>query len=344
MKYRWLLTLFCFFSFSTYAQDNILNVYIWSNEVPDSVIRQFERETGIRVNYSTYDSNETLYAKLKANPKAGYDVIEPTNYFLQRMGREGMLQKLDKNKLPNYKNLDPQFLNTSFDPEGTYGIPYLWAVTGIFVNKNYYSTNEAQSWESLWNSKFKNQILMLDDVREAFSIAFLTLGYSINDSDPEHIHQAYLKLVKLLPNIKLFNNDAVPSIISDDDATIGLVWNGDFYKAAVENPAIEFIYPKEGFAIWVDCFAIPINAPNSENAYKFLNYMMRPDVAMQSMVEVKYAVANTGARALLPSELRNNTKMYPLTDILKNGEFQSDITDEALRLYQKYWELLKVQG
>lgn len=345
MKHSWLLGICCCFLLSmATAADKVVNVYAWSNEIPDSVIRQFERETGITVNFSTYDSNETLYAKLKANPNSGYDVIEPTSYYVQRMGRENMLQVLDKTKLPNYKNLDPGFLHRAFDPTSRFSIPYLWGVTGIFVNKKYHDPRTITRWQDFWRPQYHNQLLALDDVREMFSIALLSLGYSANDTNPEHIHQAYLKLVALLPNVKLFNNDAVPSIISDDDATIGMVWNGDFFKATVENKDVEFIYPEEGFVIWVDCFAIPQHAPHLDNAYQFINFMMRPDVAKQAMIESKYSVANTAGRDLLPPELRNNNAMYPIKDILARAEFQEDVGDEALALYQKYWELLKVQA
>lgn len=345
MKILWLFFLLISVPLYSWANnDKVVNVYIWSNEVPDSVIHKFEEETGITVNYSNYDSNETLYAKLKANPHAGYDVIEPSSYYVQRMSREGMLQKLDKSKLPNYKNLDPLFLNRPFDPTSSYSIPFLWGVTGIFVNKTFFQPDQITKWSDFWDPKYKNQLLMLNDVREVFSMAFLSLGFSANTNNPTEIKQAYEKLITLLPNIKLFNNDAVPSIVSDDDATIGMVWNGDFYKAAMENENLAFVYPKDGFVIWVDCFAIPQYAPHVENAHIFINYLMRPDVALQAMIEDKYSVANLAGQALLPANLRSNTAIYPLKSILERGEFQTDISDEALGLYQTYWQLLKAQA
>ncbi len=326
------------------ADDNVLNLYTWSGVIPDFIIQQFEKETGIKVNFSTYDSNETMYAKLKATKDAGYDVVEPSSYYVDRMRRQGMLEKIEASQLSHFNNEDPEFLNQSYDPHNYFSIPFIWGVTGIFVNKETYPENSITHWTDLWNKKYDNQLMLLDDSREVFAIALLSLGYSINDSNPDHINQAYLKLKQLSANIKIFKSDGVITILIDEDANIGMAWNGDLYKAKKENPKLEFIYPEEGFVIWVDNFAIPKGAPHLKNAYRFLNFMLRADIAKAVSLNNDYPTPNLAAKKLLPPDVRNNPIVYPSHAILRRGQFQTDISDEAIELYERYWEKLKMEG
>lgn len=326
----------------SFAEPPVLNLYVWAGEIPETALDAFQKETGIKINFATYDSNEVLYAKLKATGNPGYDIVMPSSYYVDRMQREGMLEKLDKTKLPLLTNLDPQFSNPDYDPGIHFCVPFLWGTTGIFVNQKYYPKNSIQRWNDLWEQQFNDKLLLLDDIREIFSMALMSLGYSANDQQPEHIKEAYLKIQKILPNVKLFNNTAVASIVSDGDATVGMAWNGDIYKASQENADLEYIYPQEGFVIWVDNLSIPKNAPHRENAYKLLNFLMRPDMAKYTTLEQKYASTNLAAKKLLPEALQCNAFIYPSKEILKRGQFQTDISLEALDLYEKYWALLKV--
>ncbi|EKD53729.1 MAG: hypothetical protein ACD_60C00159G0009 [uncultured bacterium] len=337
------LVVIFFLASATFA-DNVLNVYTWSGVVPDFAIQQFEKETGIKVNFSTYDSNEIMYAKLKASKDAGYDIIEPSSYYIDRMRKQDLLEKIDKTKLSNFKNLNPLFLNADYDPHNHYSIPFIWGATGIFVNKNYYAPNSITKWSDLWDKKYENQLMLLDDSREVFSIALKSLGYSINDSDPEHIKKAYLKLRELLPNIKLFKSDGVITILIDEDANVGMAWNGDLYKAKKENDNLAFILPKDGFVLWIDNFAIPKNAPHRENAYKFLNFMLRADVAKAVSLSNNFPTPNLAAQKSLPEDIRANPIIYPSKETLRRGEIERDVNDSALELYEKYWEKLKMGG
>lgn len=328
----------------TYANDNnILNIYTWSGEIPSEIIKQFEKETGINVNYSSFDSNEIMYAKLRTNSK-GYDIVEPSSYYIQRMQHQGMLEKLDKSKLPNFKYLDPFFVNPIYDPGNLYSIPFVWGVTGIFFNKDYVNEKETGEWSDLFNKNFLNRLMLLDEARAVFSTALRMLGYSINDNNPEHIKEAYLKLEELMPNVRVFNSDAVLSILIDEDATIGMAWNADVYSALQENPKVQFVFPKDGFEIWVDTFLILKNAPHKENAYKFLNFLMRPEIAKAVSLSINYSTANLAARNALPPEIKNNPMLYPSYEILRRGEIQSDHSKQATMLLEKYWELLKMGG
>jgi spermidine/putrescine transport system substrate-binding protein len=325
------------------ANENVVNVYAWAAVIPDAMIQKFEKETGIKVNFSTYDSNEVMYAKLKASKNAGYDVVEPSSYYIDRMRHQHMLEKLDKSKLSHFNNLNPDLLNPAYDPNNHYSIPFMWGVTGIFFNKDYFKLGKIQKWADLWDKKYVNQLLLLDDPREVFGMALRALGYSANDANPEHIKEAYLKLKALLPNTKIFSSAVLSSLI-DEDATVGMVWNGDLFKAQQENKQLAFIYPKDGFVVWIDSFAIPKNAPHLENAYRFLNFMLRPDVAKAVALDTNFPVANLAAQKLLPSAIRNNATIYPSPNMLKHGEFQIDLGEEALNLYEKYWERLKIGG
>jgi len=339
-----LIGLFPFFSF---ANDNVVNVYTWSQEIPHSVIKQFQTETGIKVNYTAFDSNEAMYAKLRTNKHIGYDVIEPSSYYIDRMRQEGMLEKLDKTKLPNFVHLDPFFTNLSYDPHSQYSIPYIWGVTGIFINKNYFSAeklSQVNHWSTFLDKNYVNQLMLLDDAREVFSMALRMLGYSVNDSNPAHIKEAYLKLKELISNVRLFNTDAVISILIDEDAYIGMAWNGDLFKASLENPNLAFVYPKEGFEIWIDNFAIVKQAPHLENAYKFLNFMLRPDIAKIVSMSINYSTANLAALNLMPSAIKNNDILYPPHQLLLKGEVQKDIGKQASSLFENYWEQLKMEG
>jgi spermidine/putrescine transport system substrate-binding protein len=341
---RYFLIFFLFiFNINIAHAEQVLNVYNWSSYMPDDIIQQFEKETGININYSTYDSNETMYAKLKADPTAAYDIVVPSSYFIQRMSREGMLQTIDKTRLPNFKNLNPEFLDKVFDLHNQYSIPYLWSSTGIVVNTKYFAKDSIKSWADLWKPEYKDQLLLLDDTREVFSIALMVLGYSANDANPDHIKQAYEKLRQLLPNVKLFNDMAVQNIYIDEDASIGMGWSGDIFLANQENSAVQYVYPQEGFVISLDNLAIPQGAKHLDNAYKFINFLLRPDIAARISQEIGYGTPNEAALKLLPKETRDNTIVYPDKQTMQRAQFQTDVGD-AVDVYEKYLELLKMGG
>lgn len=333
----------CLISFPVFAQENVINVYNWSSYISSDVLKEFTRETGIKVNYATYDSNETMYAKLKANPNSGYDIVVPSTYFVDRMRQQGMLQPLDKTKLSNFSHLNPALLNKGYDPGNHYSIPYFWSATGIAVNTHYHSLSDVQNWADFWKPEYHNQLLLLDDMHEVFSIALFVLGYSPNDTNPEHIYQAYLKLKQLMPNVRLFNADGVKSLFIDEDLTLGMAWNGDIYQAAQENSAIQFVYPKDGFIISIDSMAIPAGATHLQNAYRFINFILRPDIAKKISLETGYASPNEGAVKLMPKSILSNPIIYPDPKVLKRSIVQADVGN-AETVYQKYWELLKIGG
>jgi spermidine/putrescine transport system substrate-binding protein len=324
------------------ADTHTLNIYIWGNYLPNEVIRQFTKETGIKINLAEYDNNETMYSKLKALKKSGYDVVVPSSYYVERMAKQEMLHPLDKSKLTNLHYINSILLNRSFDPKNLYSVPYLWGSTGIIINTKYIDKKKITGWQDFWDPKYRDQLMLLNDMRDAFSIALLSLGYSINDINPEHIKQAYMKLKQLLPNIKIFNIDTVPNIYIDEDAIIGMAWSGDYQLAQEENPDLEYVYPKEGLSLWMESFVILKNAPHIDNAHRFLNFMLRPEIAKIVSLSIGHSTANQAAVKLMPSKLQRNSVANPDAKIMQRGEIQRDLDIQTRHLYEKYWEKLKI--
>ena len=330
----------CLFSAALMAKKT-LNVYVWGGEIPKQVIHDFEIKTGIKVNFSTYDNNETMVAKLRASQQPIYDIIIPSAYFVERMRRQGMLSELDHAQLPNLKYLSKNFTHNDYDPGNHYSIPFIWGATGIFYNQRWVKTPPTR-WADLWSDHWHNQLMLLDDPRDVFSMALARLHYSTNDTNATHVREAFHSLLALAPNIKLFASESIQAIMIDEDAIAGTTWNGDAFKAHQENPAIQFVYPSDGFVIWVDCLAIPRHAAHLSEAYTFLNFMLDPKIAARVALTEGHAITNQAGRALLPAHIRNNPMVYPSTKTLQRGHVQRDVGEDALALYNNYWQELKL--
>ncbi|MBA4697509.1 MAG: spermidine/putrescine ABC transporter substrate-binding protein [Legionella sp.] len=339
--YGILLYLITLVSANVACAKSVVNVYAWGGEIPKVVLKQFEKETGIKVNFSTYDNNETLYAKLRATNNGMYDVILPSSYFVERMKAQSLLLPLDSRQLPNKVNLDKFFVNNTYDEDNKYSIPLIWGVTGLFYNREQVKLAPS-AWQDLWQERWHSALMLLDDAREVFSVALMSLGWSPNDADKVHIEAAYRHLLALIPNIKLFASESIQAIMIDEDAIAGIAWNGDVFKARLENRTIDFVYPKEGFIIWVDCLAIPKNPPHMKEAYQFINFMLKPETGKMIALTQGHAIANAASKALLPAAIQNNPMIYPSNEVLSRGHFQRNVSDETLNLYAKYWQQFKL--
>ncbi|WP_081647019.1 extracellular solute-binding protein [Limisalsivibrio acetivorans] len=323
-----------------FAADKELYLYNWTEYMPGEVIERFQDETGIKVVYTTYDSNEAMYAKLKLLSGKGYDLAVPSTYYVNKMRSEGLLHRIDKSKLSNFENLEISLTNKEYDPGNEYSIPYLWGSTGISVNTDRVKNTNINSWLELWKPEYKGKVLLTDDVREVFHMGLTVLGYSGNSTKESEIKAAYEKLRELMPNVLLFNSEAPKIPYITGEVNIGMNWNGESYTAHEENPAIEYIYPKEGVILWMDNFVIPKNAENVENAHKFIDFVLRPEIAKIITEEIGYAIPNAEAKKLLDEEIRNNETIYPSAETIEKGEFQMDV-GEAITIYEEYWEKLK---
>ncbi|RPH42133.1 MAG: extracellular solute-binding protein [Desulfobulbaceae bacterium] len=336
-----LLFLVCFSLCSPLqAADRELFIYIWSEYIPDEVVADFTKETGIKVNISTYDSNEAMYAKIKLVGK-GYDLIVPSSYFVGLMRDQGLLMPLDKKQLPNLKHIGPQFINQSFDPENSYSVPYMWGSTSLAVNTELLGTDTIRNLADLWKPELKGKLLLPNDSREVMGIGLKVLGYPINDTDPVHLEQAFRKLKELIPSVRTFDSDSPKQALLSGEVAAGVVWNGEAYIANAENPAITYLYPKEGFSLWLDSFCLPKGAKNITEAHLFLDYILQPKVAAKISSEMGYSSPNAKVSEFLQEEIRTNPIVYPGEADTARGEFLSNLDDPTSQLYEQYWMKLK---
>ncbi|MGL6261782.1 extracellular solute-binding protein [Vibrio sp. WXL210] len=339
MNSKWktaLITSTCALSLSSLSSQAEELVFMnWGPYINSALIDQFTKETGIKVIYSTYESNETLYAKLKTHNQ-GYDLVVPSTYFVSKMRDEGMLQKIDKSQLSNFANLDPNYLNKPYDPNNDYSIPHVVAITGLAVNTDMYDPEDFQSWADLWKPELEGQLMLMDDTREVFHIALRKLGYSGNSIDDEQIDQAYAELQQLMPNVLLFNSDNPGAPYMSGEVGLGMLWNGSAAAAQNEGLPIELVYPKEGGIGWVDNFAISSGARNVEAAHKMIDFLLRPDIAEQITRDTGYL---TGVKAS-NDKFSDLAPLFPDQDDLDNVEWQADVGDKTLR-YEEYFLRLK---
>ena len=328
---------------SSATSDVTLNLYNWSEYMPQEILDGFTEETGIKVNYTTFDSNEAMYAKLKLlDDSSQYDLAIPSTYYVEKMAKEGLLQELDKSKLSHFKNLDTSFTNTKVDPENKYSIPYMWGSTGLAINGETVDPATVNSWNDLWRPEYKGQVMLMNDMREVFGMALLTLGYSGNSRSPDEIKAAYEKLTTLMPNVKTFNSDASRMPYMEGETSVGMTWNGEAIIANSEGlTSLVYKYPTEGAILWMDNFVIPKNATQVDAAHKFIDYLLRPENSKIVSEEIGYASPNSAAREMMPDDVKNNPTIYPSKDVLAKAEFQEDVGDEALQVYQQYWDKLK---
>lgn len=318
-----------------------VSFFNWSDYLPGEVLERFTAETGIRVRYSTYDSNEAMYAKLKLLSGQGYDLIVPSTYFIDRMGKEGLLRPLDRSQLPNFRFLDARHLDKPFDLGNRYSVPYLWGTTGIALDTRHFDPGQVKAWADLWRPEFHGRLLLSNDMREVFHIGLRVLGYPGNSTDPEQIRQAYEKLRSLMPNVRLFNSDAPLMLYVTGEVDAGMTWSGNAYRTQQEVPSFVYVYPREGCGLWMDNLAIPAGARNPDGALLLINFLLRPDIARLIAEKTRYASPNAEAVRQLPAEVRDNPVMYPPPEVLADGEYSLDI-GEAITVYAKYWERLKV--
>lgn len=318
-----------------------LHVYNWWDYLPAGVLRDFTKETGVKVTMSTYACDEAMYAKMCMTDGGGYDIVVPSTDFTARMRKDGLLQPLDKTKLTNLKHLDPGLMNQPFDPDNIYSVPYIWGSTGIAVNVKNSVAAGITSFADLWNPELKGKIFLPDNLRGVLPIGLKRLGYSLNEKDPSKVAAACELLMLLMPSVRVSDPDSFKPALLNNEVSAAVLWNGEAYSAAGENPDIRYIYPQEGFGLWVDNLCIPKNAVNVENAHLFINYLLRPEVSAFICQEMGYSSPNLAARALLPEEVRENEILYPSHEIMARGEFETDL-GAAARAHAKCWTRLKI--
>ncbi|MBQ9854500.1 MAG: spermidine/putrescine ABC transporter substrate-binding protein [Bacilli bacterium] len=315
---------------------NILN---WSSYIPDSVLIDFEKETGININYGTYSSNEECLAKV-SNAKSGtYDLIFPSDYMVEIMISRNLLEKIDKNELKNINNINLEYMNLEYDPNNDYSLPFIAASTIISVNRDKIK-DEINSYNDLLNPKYKNEIVLIDDQRIIIGMALLANGFDMNSTNKTELRIARDWLQRLKRNLKAFDSDSPKNFLISEEASIAVLWNAEGAIASIENNNIENIYPKEGIAISIDNFVIPKNAKNKDEAYIFIDYILRPDIMKKIINNYPYKNVNIETDKILDDTyIKNNASNIP-NEIFNNGMFVKNIGDK-IQLYDKIWAEIK---
>lgn len=340
------------------AEEKVLNVYNWSDYIAEDTIPQFEAEFGIEVNYDVYDSNEVLQGKLMAG-STGYDVTVPSGSFFQRQIKAGIYQKLDKGKLENWEHLDEEILElvARYDPGNEYGVPYMWGTTGIGYNVDMVKERLGEdaptdSWDLLFDPEVTAKladcgVTMLDAPTEVFDAARKYLGLEPGSTDPDDLEQARDLLMEVRPHIKYYHSSQYINDLANGDICVAMGWSGDVFIAADRAAAaeqgidIDYTIPKEGTVIWFDIMAVPKDAPHPENAHKWLDFNMRPEVAAQNVNYVWYATANADAAPYIDDEIKNDPAIYPPAEVKANLFVDEADPPKFSRLQTRAWTKVK---
>jgi spermidine/putrescine transport system permease protein len=318
--------------------ENVLNVFNWSEYLPESVIKEFEAKYNIKVNYMTYSSNEEMLARIMAGDDI-FDISVASDYMVDVMRKQKLMEEIDMNNVPNMKNIGDEFKNLSFDPGNKYSVPYMWG-TGVIAVNTKKVPGDITSYSDLWDSKFKDSLVVLDDQRALIGIALKKLGYSINETDPAKLEQAKQELLKLKANIKTFDSDSPKTPLINGQAEAGYMWGAEAALAQKENKDIKVFFPKEGMYLWQDNFVIPKGAAHKKNAELFINFILDPNVSAEISKVFPYANPNTAAHQYIDKNILNNTAVYPTKSDIALGERIKDLGD-ITKLYDKIWAAVR---
>ena len=318
-----------------------LNVYNWGQYIADGsddsldIIAEFERRyPNIKVNYQTYDSNETMYSKL-VNGGITVDVIIPSDYMIARMRQEGMLLELDFDNIPNYQYIDDTFKGTSYDPENKYSVPYTWGTVGIIYNSKYVDEADVTGWELMWNEKYAGKILMFDNSRDAFGITQYMLGYDVNTTDEAELQHCADMLAQQKPVLQQYVMDQIFATMQNEEAWIAAYYAGDYLVMAEENPDLKFFLPEhQGFNLFIDAMCIPSCAQEKEAAELFINFLCDPEISAANMEWVCYSTPISEARQYLDPEVANSEVSYPAAEKLIKASSYSFLNPETTRLVE----------
>ncbi len=308
----------------------VVNVLNWSSYIPNEVIDEFEREYNIKVNYGTYSSNEELLAKISSSKEGTYDVIFPSDYMVELMIKKDMLEKIDISKIPNYSNINSLFLNQKFDKNNEYSLPFLAATTVIAVNRDNIKDN-ITGYNDLLKEEYKNNVVLIDDQRIIIGMGLQASGFDMNETNEDKLKIGKEWLLKLKDNIKAYDSDSPKTFLITNEVDFGVMWNAEAIIAKDYNPNIEIIYPKEGFAISLDNYTIVKGAKNKENAYKFINYLLRDDV--NGKITEEYPYVNT-------TYANRNLDYEELEMVLDKASYVENI-GSSISNFDKIWAEIK---
>ncbi len=316
-------------------------VYNWGEYIDPEVLTMFEEETGIKVIYDEFETNEIMYPKVESGASV-YDVICPSDYMIAKMIQNDLLTEINFDNVPNYSNIDPAYIEQSkeFDPQNKYSVPYTWGTVGILYNKNMV-TEPVDSWNILWDEKYAGNILMQDSVRDAFMVAEKLLGYSLNTTDPAELEAAKKLLVEQKPLVQAYVVDQARDKMIGEEAALAVIYSGEYLYTKSENENLAYAIPKEGTNVWIDSWVIPKNAPNKENAEAFINFLCKPEIAKMNFDYITYATPNMAATEMLDDEIKNDTALFPDLSALNDLETYVYIGEDGDDLYNSMWKEVK---
>ncbi len=325
-----------------------INVYNWGEYISDGaegtldVNKEFEKETGIKVNYTTFDSNENMYNKIKGGG-ANYDIVIPSDYMVERMINEGLLEKIDLKNIPNYKNILDKYKNLYFDPNNEYSVPYNVGMVGLVYNTKMVN-EKPNSWEIMWDEDYAGQILMFNNSRDAFMIAQILNGIDLNTVDSNDWHIAYDKLKAQKPVVQSYVMDEVFNKMESGEAAMAAYYAGDCLTMMDNNPDLDFVYPKEGTNIFVDSICVPAGCQNKEGAEAYINFLLREDVALANAEYLCYATPNAAVLANEDYSLRDNKYLYPDEADMPKCQYYHNLDADTLMIMTSLWDNLKIEG
>lgn len=318
-----------------------ITVYNWGEYIDESVLDDFEAETGIKVNYKTFDTNEALYSTLKTGG-SNIDVIITSDYMVGRLIRENMVQKLDYSTLSNFSKVNDALKNLNYDPTNEYTVPYMWGTVGVIYNTAMI-TDPVDSWGALFDPAYTGQIAMIDNSRDALAIALLYLGYSVNTTDEKQLTEAYDLLSAQKPLVQAYVMDQIFDKMEAGEAAISTYYAGDYLTMKEQNPDLAFSWPKEGTTWFVDAMCVPATSTKLESAEKFIDFMTSTDICVRNMDQTGYASANTEACDEYAADLDPEAAaiMFPDAAFLAGCEMFENLPEETLALYDNLWTQLK---
>lgn len=319
-----------------------VNVYNWGEYIDETLLDEFTQQTGIKVNYTTYSDNESLYSMLSSGT-ADYDVIIPSDYMISRLISEGMLEKLDFDNIPNYSYIDDAYKGLEYDPDNEYSVAYTWGTVGIIYNTTMLDY-VPDSWSVLWDENLSGQILMFDNSRDALGIALKYLGYSQNTTDEAQIKEAVDLLIEQRPLVQSYVMDQIFDKLEGGEAAVGPYYAGDAITMIAENPDLAFVTPKEGTNLFVDAMCVPKGAANKANAEAFINFMCAPENMAKNIEFIGYSSPSSAARELLSDDLKDSEIAYPDTSLLANDDTFINLPQATLDLYDSEWVRLRTNS
>lgn len=327
------------------SEDQVVYVYNWGEYIDESVIDQFTEETGIRVVYDTFETNEAMYPIIEQGQTV-YDAVCPSDYMIQKMIANNLLAEIDFDNVPNLEYIGQEYLDATeaYDPGHTHSVPYTWGTMGILYNTTMVD-EEPTSWGALWDERYKDSVLMQRSVRDLLAVGLKYLGHSLNTTDPDEIAEARDILIEQKPLVQAYVIDQVRDKMIGGEAALGVIYSGEYLFCKESNPDLAYVVPDEGSNLWFDSWVIPANAENKENAEAWINFLCRPDIALKNFEYITYATPNTGAMEEIDEEILNDPGAFASEEVMDRCEVFTWLGEDVEEVYNDaYNEILAAQG